>query len=250
MPARLLSPMVMVDSRKKPVTESAILMCALDIIFDLMNVMLFDGGTFGMGIATALAYWAQAAVLLAYVLRRSEFLLAAIVFVIICIKNKRFPRSLRDFMLLPGGFGGKESDSVSFSITDRESMMDACAAVRSFCEKHSFTQTVTNHMVLCVEELAGNVIEHGKLSGRKKPIIDLRANAAESDGGTIRGADGKSYRLCLTLRDNCRAFDPKAYYERHENTDKDCIGLKLILGLARNISYMNVFGTNEVILEL
>ena len=452
--ARLLSPMVMVDGQKKLVTRSAILMCVLDIGFDLINVMVFDGGTFGMGIATSLAYWAQAAVLLVYVLRKSnalrftlrgakfgysltifrngsakalqraagvlrdlvvnkinivialttgaiaargiqgdinsflfsigaglgsallpmagmyysagdrngltrlvscavkfacaltaaiavllavfskpialfyssdpetislivfailciclslvvdtllslmqsylqgvknmkmvrficfaerffapvltavalsltsgsrgvlasvtvsEFLLAMIVLCIICVKNRRFPRGLSDFMLLPAGFGGKENDSVSVSITDTESMMDACALVRSFCEKHSFQQTVTNHMVLCVEEMAGNVIEHGRLSGRKKPVIDLRANAAESEDGTIQSADGRTYKLSLTLRDNCRAFDPKAYYEQNESTDRDCIGLKLILGLARDISYMNVFGTNEVILEL
>lgn len=60
---QVLGPFIVIDNGKKMITLSALVLFAGDTVFDLLNVFIFHGGVFGMGIATSCALWFQAGVL-------------------------------------------------------------------------------------------------------------------------------------------------------------------------------------------
>lgn len=60
----VISPLIVLDNGKKTVTWSTLTLCAVDIVGDLVNVFVFDGGNFGMGLASAIGYYCQLFVLL------------------------------------------------------------------------------------------------------------------------------------------------------------------------------------------
>lgn len=91
---------------------------------------------------------------------------------------------------------------------------------------------------LFTEEMAGNVI----LQGRKRRF----------------GVFGVDYRLAIiddkisiTFRDMCEAFDPVKWRELHSNEDMpDSVGIRMILGLVKDVRYFNAFRSNNLILYL
>lgn len=61
------------DNGKGLFSTSSIVLCAVDIACDLLNVFVFHGGTFGMGLATSLGYWVQAIMLMAHFVRPKHY---------------------------------------------------------------------------------------------------------------------------------------------------------------------------------
>ena len=56
---QVLGPILVMDNGKRGFTISSILLCLVDIAGDLLNVFVFHGGAFGMGLATSIAYLVQ-----------------------------------------------------------------------------------------------------------------------------------------------------------------------------------------------
>ena len=71
--AQVIAPILVMDDGKKFFSISSIVLCAVDIVCDLLNVFVFHGGTFGMGLATSLSYWAQALMLIAHFVRPNHY---------------------------------------------------------------------------------------------------------------------------------------------------------------------------------
>lgn len=90
-----------------------------------------------------------------------------------------------------------------------------------------------------IEELAGNVIEHGFTDG-KNHQVDLRVVTADDE-------------VIFKITDNCRRFDfnkkVKLLRENANDPEKN-LGLKLALGFTRNITYLNVSNKNILILTI
>lgn len=68
----IISPLVVLDNGKKTVTYSTMALCVVDIVGDLINVFVFDGGNFGMGLASAIGYYCQLIVLLLHFRSKSS----------------------------------------------------------------------------------------------------------------------------------------------------------------------------------
>ena len=62
--------------------------------------------------------------------------------------------------------------------------------VKEFCKAHSLDDRRAYHMALAVEEMAGNVIEHGFSKDNRKHSLDVRV---------IKKSDG----YILRIRDDC-----------------------------------------------
>ncbi|MCR5304720.1 MAG: hypothetical protein K6E33_09175, partial [Lachnospiraceae bacterium] len=56
---QLLGPMCVMDGAKKRFILSAITLCVVDVTGDLLNVFVFHGGVFGMGVATSVSFMIQ-----------------------------------------------------------------------------------------------------------------------------------------------------------------------------------------------
>lgn len=164
----------------------------------------------------------------------SEIILIIIIFVMIFVRTG----SLRNFLLLPENFGGDEHDNIYASITSDDDVMRESKRAEMFCLKHGVSEDNAKSMSLLVEEVAGNIIAHGK----PKFLHRLRADYR------LSYSDGK---ICMMLRDCCGHFDPSAFYEIHrEDSTVDMPGLKIIMRLADDVRYFNAFNSNNIMIHI
>ncbi|MBR4195934.1 MAG: ATP-binding protein [Synergistaceae bacterium] len=146
--------------------------------------------------------------------------------------------SLRNFMFLPKNFGGTNADNIYSSITSQCDVMRECKRAEIFCQAHGVSAKDAKLMALFVEETAGNIIAHGK----PKRFHRLRADYR------LSYSDGK---ICMTLRDCCRHFDPSAFYEAHKDESAGKIsGIKIVMGLADDVRYFNAFSSNNIMIYI
>ena len=165
-------------------------------------------------------------------------ILMLMIFVIVCVHKKGLPRSLEDFMFLPKDFGGKETDNIYATMRTMEDVMLESKKAEEFCLAHNIDPKEAKHMAYFVEEMAGNVIAHGKPKGNGTAMVEYRLFA-------------NGERICMTLRDYCNQFNPTDFYEAHNNDEiGKHSGIKLVMGMAKEISYFNAFNSNNLIIYL
>jgi len=70
---QVLGPMIVMDGGKKLFSLSAAALCVVDVIGDLLNAFVFHGGSFGMGLATSVAFMIQLAMLLGRFFRAGSY---------------------------------------------------------------------------------------------------------------------------------------------------------------------------------
>ncbi len=142
-------------------------------------------------------------------------------------------------MLLPRGFGIPEKDRLERSLHNMDEVVAMSAEVVSFCKERGISSREANRLALCIEEMAGNVIEHGFDDG-KPHHLDVRVMV--KDGTVI-----------LRLRDDCRKFDLREKTEKWEynpeHPEKN-IGIRMVMGVARGIVYTNTMNTNNLIITI
>ncbi len=156
----------------------------------------------------------------------------------ICLRCKGLPGGWKDFMFVPESFGGSDGDNLYAEIRTMEDVMTESRKAEKFCLSHGIQADKAKLMGLFVEELAGNVIEHGVPVSRRPVRIDFRLHA--EDGG-----------VCLSLRDNTRKFDPAAFCLAHASEDPEyMMGIRMVTKLAKDFRYFNTFNSNNVILHL
>ncbi len=70
----VLIPEVQLEGKNKLITASIAVLTVADILGDLLNVLVFHGGMFGMGLATSISYFLSAVVLMFAFLRKESML--------------------------------------------------------------------------------------------------------------------------------------------------------------------------------
>ncbi|MBR5742696.1 MAG: hypothetical protein IKX85_02760, partial [Clostridia bacterium] len=68
--AQILVPFMQIAGRRKRLAAAVAAMTVSDVIFDFLSVFVFDGGTFGMGLASTLSYYVALGVLIGYFFRK------------------------------------------------------------------------------------------------------------------------------------------------------------------------------------
>ena len=68
--AQIMVPYMQMSGSRTRLVAAVLLMTVSDVVFDLLNVLVFHGGTFGMGLASSLSYYVALAVGLGYFLRK------------------------------------------------------------------------------------------------------------------------------------------------------------------------------------
>ena len=68
--AQIMVPYLQMAGDRKRLVAAVVLMTVSDVIFDLLNVFVFHGGTFGMGLASSLSYYAALLVGSGYFLKK------------------------------------------------------------------------------------------------------------------------------------------------------------------------------------
>ena len=148
-------------------------------------------------------------------------------------------RGVEAHMLLPRDFGAAPEDCIERSLRGMDEVVALSQEVYGFCEAHGVGKREANRLALCIEELAGNVIEHGFSDG-KPHRLDLR----------VLVKDG---RITLRMRDDCALFDLKekaaGWAPDPEHPEKN-VGIRLVMAAASDIVYSASMNTNNLIITI
>ena len=168
-----------------------------------------------------------------------KLILVIFIFIMITIHCRHIPKKIEDYMYLPDNFGGDNNDNIYACIRTVNELVSESKRAESFCIEHGCEKGKAKYMALFVEEMAGNILQHGKARKKDGAFVDYRLSA---DNGEI----------CLILRDYCAQFDPTAYYNIHNNP-KDpfaSFGIRIVTQRAKSINYFNAFNSNNIIIHL
>ncbi len=109
--------------------------------------------------------------------------------------------------------------------------------INSFCIDNGISRKRAFHTSLCFTELAENVLQHG-FDPSKNNHLEARLIIYKDE-------------LTLRLRDDCHPFDFKKqmdeWKEDKEHPEKK-IGIRIVRGIAKDVSYTGVFKTNNLII--
>ena len=168
----------------------------------------------------------------------SEALSLATVFVFVLLRGDRRESFAERFFMLPADFGGREEDKLSVSIGNSvEEVMEMARSVYAFGEERGVPKAMMDKVSLCIEEMAGNIVEHSFRPGEKR-WFDLLIYV-------------KPEAILLRMRDNGRPFDPLARLrEQAESDPEKNLGLRVINGITDTFEYRNGIGLNICVMTL
>ena len=166
------------------------------------------------------------------------FLCAAVILAGAWITLKRFPRTLEDLMAIPKTFGAEIDERIDISVRNIDEVMNVSRQVIAFCENRGIDKRRSYLAGLCMEEMAGNIIEHGFTKDTKKHSVDIRVVH-------------KKDTVLLRIRDNCSAFNPSERVRIMEpgETGKN-VGIRLVYKMASDVSYQNLLGMNVLTMRI
>ena len=152
--------------------------------------------------------------------------------------NRSFSLSADAYSMLDPDFGAAPERCFECTIQSVRDAVDASRQIRSFSRERGLDQRTAMLIALCVEEVTVNIIEHGFTKDKLPRNIDVRL-VLEEDRRVIR------------VRDNCIRFDPTSYLAMHQSDDPAAhIGLRMVMGMTKEASYINSLGLNNLTLVL
>ena len=154
--------------------------------------------------------------------------------VLIALMTKQRPWNRDAALLLKQSFGVTEDNLLEMNIHTMEEVAEASRRAEQFCLSHGQNAKISNHISLCVEEMASNTIQHGFAMDNKQH--DLSVRLLHKDTG-----------LTLRFRDDCGAFDPVHYIPEEGS---DALGLRLVLAFAEDVRYTYAMNLNNVCIRI
>ena len=153
-------------------------------------------------------------------------------------RKKAFPRNMEQLMVIPDEFGVPEEDRIDLTVTTVEEVVKVAENVQRFCLDRGIDKRRAYLAGLAMEEMAGNVVEHGFTKDSKKHSVDIRV--AHKDSGVI-----------LRIRDDCVPFDPeeRVTAEPGDDVTKN-IGIRMIYSIMKDITYQNLVGLNVLTIRI
>ncbi len=154
------------------------------------------------------------------------------------IKRKHFPRTMEDLLVIPKDFGVPESDRMDLSVRSVEEVIGISQKIQGFCLDKGIDARRAFMASLAMEEMAGNIVEHGFDKDRKTHSIDVRVVYKNDD-------------LILRLKDDCVPFDPATREKMRDRNDpaKD-VGIHMVYRIAKDIQYQNNLGLNILTIRI
>ena len=150
---------------------------------------------------------------------------------------KRCPRSLEDAMAIPQRIGVGPEARIDLSVTQLSEVTDVSLRVGEFCRARGVDARRSYFAALCMEEMAGNIVEHGFTKDHRSHSIDIRV--------VHKGDD-----LILRIRDDCRAFDPSKRLDLPMDEAGKNAGIQLVYKIARSVEYQNLLGMNVLTIRI
>ncbi|MBQ6465963.1 MAG: ATP-binding protein [Oscillospiraceae bacterium] len=154
------------------------------------------------------------------------------------LKKKGFPRRMDELMVIPADFGAPESDRMDLSVTSIEEVVCVAERIQRFCLAHGIDRRRAYLAGLSMEEMAGNIVQHGFAADSKSHSVDVRVVHKDSD-------------VILRIKDDCRPFDPSERQQLAEDGDPaKNIGIRMIFKIARSVQYQVILGLNVLTIRI
>ena len=151
---------------------------------------------------------------------------------------KRIPKNMEDLMTLPEDFGVPQDERIDISVTKMEEVINVSQRVQSFCLEKGIDKKRAYLAGLAMEEMAGNIVDHGFTKDTKDHSIDIRVVHKEDD-------------IILRIKDDCVSFDPKVRNRITEGDDPTKnIGIRMIYRIMNDIIYENLLGLNVLTIRI
>ena len=155
-----------------------------------------------------------------------------------CLKKKHLPRNMEELMVIPDDFGVPESERMDLSVRSMADVVSVSERVQSFCLDRGIDTRRAALAGLAMEEMAGNIVDHGFTKDKKSHSVDVRV--VHKEGAVI-----------LRIKDDCVPFDPG---ERAKLSDPDDptknIGIRMVFGIAQDVQYQNILGLNVLMIRI
>ncbi|MCR4632616.1 MAG: ATP-binding protein [Erysipelotrichaceae bacterium] len=154
------------------------------------------------------------------------------IFLYACFANKHFPKDLEELMVIPKGFGVEKDERIDISVRSLEEVVEVSRQVQAFCLEKGIDAKRAYLAGLSMEEMAGNIVEHGFTKDDKDHSIDIRVVH-------------KDDKIILRIKDDCIPFDPKERNKIGTNDDPaKNIGIRMVYKIAKQINYQNMLRLN------
>ena len=148
-------------------------------------------------------------------------------------------KGVASMLMLRKGFDMQDADCIERSVATMDEVVALSVEVGAFCRAHGIGRKEANRLALCIEEMAGNVIEHGFSDG-KPHHLDVRVIV--KNGQTI-----------LRMRDDCAFFDLREQAKKWsfdpEHPERN-IGIRMVMTASEDILYTRTMKTNNLIVTI
>ncbi len=159
------------------------------------------------------------------------------IFLVTCRHCGRITFKLDDYLMLPKDFDVPEDRQLSITVTSMDEVMNLSIRAQAFCMARGIDERRSKLSGLCIEEMAGNIVDYGFDDG-KKHFVDIRI--------IIKGE-----QVILRLRDDCRPFNPKKWAELYNPDDPfSHIGIRIVHKMSTEFDYVNVLKLNNLLIKL
>ena len=154
------------------------------------------------------------------------------------LNKHRFPKNMEELMVIPEDFGVPDNQRMDLSLKSIGEVVSVSREIQSFCTDQGIDERRALLSGLCMEEMAGNVIEHGFAIDNKKHTVDVRVARKEDT-------------VILRIKDDCIQFDPE---ERLKTKDPDDplknIGIRMVYAIAEHVEYQSIMGLNVLTIRI
>lgn len=149
-------------------------------------------------------------------------------------------RTFKEKMLmLPDNFGYEAGKELTFSADSMTDVMIISKIGIAFAEENGFDLNRAQLLSLAVEEMAGNIVQHG-FKDKKTHMINIRMLVKDEE-------------IILRIRDDCKRFDPIDKYRtelQFDENPENGVAIKMMIKLAREIKYTGLYGVNNLIIRI
>ena len=137
-------------------------------------------------------------------------------------------------LLLEKDFGAPENARFETDIRTMQEVSEAAQRAEQFCLERGQDPKTSSHIALCIEEMAGNTIQHGFSGDGKQNHLSMLI--MHKGNGWI-----------LRFRDDCGAFDPLHYVPTE---GKDALGIRLVMAMVKDARYTYSMNMNNLVLRI
>ena len=155
-----------------------------------------------------------------------------------CIYWRHIPKNVDEWLLFKDGFGVKDEDRLCINVESIEDVIGSSEQIQNFVLNKGYAKRTAYFSSLAMEEMSGNIVNHGFNADEKKHDMDVRV---------VSMKDG----IMLRIKDNCKPFNPVEMNKllNPEDPTKN-IGIRMVSKLSDEFSYQNMLGLNVLTIKI